>query len=155
MLEAVPRKIQNQNIILFAGMAELADALDSGSSLCKEVQVQVLLPAPKIWRRASARLHIFRFGYGSQNLLNAAGVGSRQRLAVCEANGDFSRQDKLAAERSEAVSPVTRTNKKEELQLLFCFLGFLHHFDLKKCLLKKLFPTILTRFWGCAILTLQ
>ena len=47
MLEAVPRKIQNQNIILFAGMAELADALDSGSSLCKEVQVQVLLPAPK------------------------------------------------------------------------------------------------------------
>ena len=27
-------------------MAELADALDSGSSLCKEVQVQVLLPAP-------------------------------------------------------------------------------------------------------------
>ena len=46
MLEAVPRKIQNQNIILFAGMAELADALDSGSSLCKEVQVQVLLPAP-------------------------------------------------------------------------------------------------------------
>ena len=46
MLEAVPREIQNQNIILFAGMAELADALDSGSSLCKEVQVQVLLPAP-------------------------------------------------------------------------------------------------------------
>ena len=111
MLEAVPRKIQNQNIILFAGMAELADALDSGSSEVTFVQVQVLLPAPKIWRRASARLHIFRFGYGSQNLLNVAGVGNRQRLAFCKANGDFSRQDKLAAERSEAVSPVTRTNK--------------------------------------------
>ena len=55
MLEAVPREIQNQNIILFAGMAELADALDSGSSLCKEVQVQVLLPAPtkKEERRSS------------------------------------------------------------------------------------------------------
>ena len=48
MLEAVPRKIQNQNIILFAGMAELADALDSGSSEVTFVQVQVLLPAPKL-----------------------------------------------------------------------------------------------------------
>ena len=31
---------------IFAGMAELADALDSGSSGRKAVQVQVLLPAP-------------------------------------------------------------------------------------------------------------
>ena len=30
----------------YAGMAELADALDSGSNSCKAVQVQVLLPAP-------------------------------------------------------------------------------------------------------------
>ena len=30
----------------FAGMAELADALDSGSSEVTFVQVQVLLPAP-------------------------------------------------------------------------------------------------------------
>ena len=34
--------------IYYAGMAELADALDSGSSEVTFVQVQVLLPAPKI-----------------------------------------------------------------------------------------------------------
>ena len=32
--------------IEYAGMAELADALDSGSNGRKAVQVQVLLPAP-------------------------------------------------------------------------------------------------------------
>ena len=40
-----------------AGMAELADALASGASLRKEVQVQVLLPAPlfpTIWEHSSA-----------------------------------------------------------------------------------------------------
>ena len=31
----------------YAGMAELADALDSGSNGRKAVQVQVLLPAPQ------------------------------------------------------------------------------------------------------------
>ena len=32
--------------LVFAGMAELADALDSGSSEGSLIQVQVLLPAP-------------------------------------------------------------------------------------------------------------
>ena len=36
------------NTIKYAGMAESADALDSGSSESNLIQVQVLLPAPKI-----------------------------------------------------------------------------------------------------------
>ena len=35
-----------KNSDFFAGVAELADALDSGSNGCKTVQVQVLSPAP-------------------------------------------------------------------------------------------------------------
>ena len=37
---------RHTTLISFAGMAELADALDSGSSEVTFVQVQVLLPAP-------------------------------------------------------------------------------------------------------------
>ena len=42
-------KISKFLIIKYAGMAELADALDSGSSDFTVIQVQVLLPAPKQW----------------------------------------------------------------------------------------------------------
>ena len=41
---------ENTAAIKHAGMAELADALDSGSNSRKAVEVQVLLPAPKIDR---------------------------------------------------------------------------------------------------------
>ena len=40
-----PRRVKCRG--KYAGMAELADASDSGSDFRKEVQVQVLLPAPK------------------------------------------------------------------------------------------------------------
>ena len=40
----LPRRVKCRG--KYAGMAELADASDSGSDFRKEVQVQVLLPAP-------------------------------------------------------------------------------------------------------------
>ena len=66
-------------------MAELADALDSGSSGGDFVQVQVLLPAPK----QDGHLWGVRFYFGGDRLVEPAqraGVGGRQRLPFCEAN---------------------------------------------------------------------
>ena len=47
-------------IYVLAGMAELADALDSGSSESNFMQVQVLFPAP-IKRRSSGWMAVFLF----------------------------------------------------------------------------------------------
>ena len=49
------------NIIKYAGMAELADALDSGSSEGSLIQVQVLLPAPEKKHHLSTRQMVFLF----------------------------------------------------------------------------------------------
>ena len=46
MFQAVSRARSAPTTIKYAGMAELADALDSGSSRGSSVKVQVLLPAP-------------------------------------------------------------------------------------------------------------
>ena len=49
-------------LFLYAGMAELADALDSGSSESNFIQVQVLLPAPKTKSKGLVFLLPFRNG---------------------------------------------------------------------------------------------
>ena len=47
-----------------AGVAELADALDSGSSGRKAVQVQVLLPAPK--KKDTRECVLFSCGFSTR-----------------------------------------------------------------------------------------
>ena len=59
---------RHTTLISFAGMAELADALDSGSSGGDFVQVQVLLPAPK----QSGHLWGVRFCFGGDRLAEPA-----------------------------------------------------------------------------------
>ena len=88
-----------------------------------------------------------------QNLLNAAGVGSRQRLSHCHANDGPcpSRQTcRFACETFEqgetcSTCPVNYTTKEAFSVLPFSrFLGFFHHFGRKIVLFKKLSTTVLT-----------
>ena len=57
---SLPCKIQRTKT-QYAGMAELADALDSGSSRGSSVKVQVLLPAPN---KNNPNLILVDFGFG-------------------------------------------------------------------------------------------
>ena len=64
-----------------AGMAELADALDSGSSESNFMKVQVLLPAPKPQRHMSLGLYLllFRLSLFTKFAFGALeGIGNRE-----------------------------------------------------------------------------
>ena len=87
-------------------MAELADALDSGSSEVTFVQVQVLLPAPKNGDGHSS-ISIFLFGLRLRRTCptpQALVAGNVCRFAAQMT--DLVRQDKLAGEQSEPCSSV-------------------------------------------------
>ena len=59
----------------YAGMAELADALDSGSSEVPLVQVQVLLPAPN---GTNPNLVLIGDGFGFTVLFNYPNFNSKK-----------------------------------------------------------------------------
>ena len=63
---STPKRIANE----YAGMAELADALDSGSNGRKAVQVQVLLPAP-YWNASIDTMLAFLFFFVKIRLMQA------------------------------------------------------------------------------------
>ena len=63
-------------------MAELADALDSGSNGRKAVQVQVLLPAPRIDKRTCCLSILF-----SANTESAGLAAARSRSGSLAASG--------------------------------------------------------------------
>ena len=69
-------------------MAELADALDSGSNSCKAVQVQVLLPAPSSLKPSIyAGLRDFlcpkAYWYLSDFNVKNEGISTKNPLEIC------------------------------------------------------------------------
>ena len=100
-------------------MAELADALDSGSSLCKEVQVQVLLPAPKL--NGHQTVSVFAL---ADNWLAEASQRRRRPSNVWRFAAqmtDCVRQDKLADLLANPVQFVLLPAPKTGRQLPTCF----------------------------------
>ena len=66
-----------------AGMAELADAHDSGSCVLKDMQVQVLFPAPKPGRK------FVRFSYCSSSMPNVCPPHFPNIFGFIRLNGRF------------------------------------------------------------------
>ena len=102
-------------------MAELADALDSGSNSCKAVQVQVLLPAPKItlivkwvlfflWKSGLEPEKVWAKRKQFGELFSAK---SGETGTECEALGR-----RAKSMRSIRSSPVTRTKIRQSSDCL-------------------------------------
>ena len=71
-----PRRVKFRGQkIKYAGMAELADAYDSGSYFRKEVQVQFLLPAPN---GTFPNLFLIGDGFGFTVLFNYPNFNSKK-----------------------------------------------------------------------------
>ena len=96
-------------------MAELADALDSGSSLCKEVQVQVLLPAPNEKGYALCISLFVSYRVIDAEPLQFADLDGFARIAILKNLLHFVRKARF-------LSPVTRTKSKRTPNgVRFCF----------------------------------
>ena len=114
-------------------MAELADALDSGSSRCTSVKVQVLLPAPeKALAKASAfsvmialrqvmsdeMLRIVMIGFAKLKSTEAI-ISKRLRKQIHNARS--AHNFKLTALRSETCSSVLLPTPKRSFCSFFIF----------------------------------
>ena len=101
----------------YAGMAELADALDSGSSESNFMEVQVLLPAPT--KKEKLR---FSFFVGASGAVRSAAprrrCGRRQSFPICMANGGvFAAKEKLQRMRSIRVQESSCPHQKKNRAL--------------------------------------
>ena len=120
-------------ILMFAGVAELADAQDLGSCV-NSCRFKSCHPHQK-YRGGRSHLYIFGPVLSSKSLPNAFGVGGN----VCrfaKQMTDCVRQGKLAVERGETGSPFTRTTKSLENTTLSRLLSFKNYWQThNNCLL--------------------
>ena len=94
-----------------AGMAELADALDSGSSRGSSVKVQVLLPAPK--RKSTVKTVLFCFATGdlARALPPSPHFPFMFRSTAAEKVGGFAKQ-MMAVPSSQTSSVSAQPTKR-------------------------------------------